>query len=111
MRNLGLIGGLGSGATVHYYRELAKAQAGELLVIHADMDRVLGDVRRGDRIGLAQYFAHLIDRLAHGGADLAAISAVTPHLCIRELQKISALPLVNMIDEVGAEIRSRAISG
>ena len=57
MRNLGLIGGLGPGATVHYYRELAKAQAGELLIIHADMDRVLGDVQRGDRIGLAGYFA------------------------------------------------------
>jgi len=107
MRNLGLIGGLGPGATVHYYRELAKAQAGELLVIHADMDRVLGEVQRGDRIGLARYFARLIERLAHGGAELAVISAVAPHICIRELEKISALPLVNIIDEVGAEIRSR----
>ena len=107
MRNLGLIGGLGPGATVHYYQELVKAQAGELLIVHADMDRVLGDVQRGDRIGLAAYFAHLIERLAHGGADLAAISAITPHICIRELEKISALPLVNIIEEVGVEIRSR----
>ncbi len=107
MRNLGLIGGLGPGATIHYYRELANVHAGELLVIHADMDRVLGDVRRGDRVGLAQYFARLIDRLARGGAELAAISAVTPHICIRELQEISPLPLVNIIEEVRAEIRAR----
>jgi len=107
MRNLGLIGGLGPGATIHYYRELAKAHAGELLVIHADMDRVLGDVQRDDRAGLAQYFARLIDRLARGGAELAAISAVTPHICIRELQKISPLPLVNIIEEVAAEIHAR----
>jgi aspartate racemase len=107
MRNLGLIGGLGPGATVHYYRELVKAQAGEMLIVHADMDRVLGDVQRGDRIGLAAYFARLIERLAKGGADLAAISAITPHMCIRELEKISPLPLVNIIEEVGAEIRSR----
>ena len=107
MRNLGLIGGLGPGATIHYYRELAKAQAGELLVIHADMDRVLGEVQRADRVGLARYFARLIERLAHGGAELAAISAVAPHICIRELEKISALPLINIIDEVGTEIRSR----
>jgi aspartate racemase len=107
MRNLGLIGGLGPGATIHYYRELAKAHAGELSVIHADMDRVLGDVQRDDRAGLAQYFARLIDRLARGGAELAAISAVTPHICIRELQKISPLPLVNIIEEVSAEIRAR----
>ncbi len=107
MRNLGLIGGLGPGSTVHYYRELAKAQAGEMLIIHADMDRVLGDVARGDREGLAAYFARLIERLARGGADFAAISAITPHFCIRELQKISTLPLVNIIDEVRAEILLR----
>jgi aspartate racemase len=107
MRNLGLIGGLGPGSTVHYYQELVKAQAGELLIVHADMHRVLGDVQRGDRIGLAEYFARLIERLAKGGADLAAISAITPHICIRELEKISALPLVNIIEEVGAEIRLR----
>jgi aspartate racemase len=107
MRNLGLIGGLGPGSTVHYYQELVKAQAGEMLIVHADMDRVLGDVQRGDRIGLAEYFARLIERLAKGGADLVAISAITPHMCIRELEKISALPLVNIIEEVGVEIRSR----
>jgi len=107
MRNLGLIGGLGPGATVHYYRDLAKAQAGEFLIVHADMDLVRGDVERGDRVGLAAYLARLIERLARGGADVAAISAVTPHICIRELEKISPLPLVNIIEAVGGEIRSR----
>src|ERR1700722_15936937 len=107
MRNLGLIGGLGPGATIHYYRELVKAQAGEMLIVHADMARVLGDVQRGDRAGLAEYFARLIDRLARGGAEFAAISAITPHFCIRELEKISPLPLVNIIQEIGTEIRAR----
>ena len=107
MRNLGLIGGLGPGATVHYYQELAKRQAGEMLIVHADRHQVLRYVERGDRDGLAAYFARLIERLARGGAELAAISAVTPHICIRELEKISALPLVNVIEEVGAEIRGR----
>lgn len=107
MRNLGLIGGLGPGATVHYYRELVKAHAGEQLIVHADVERVLGDVQRGDRTGLAAYFARVIERLAAGGAEVAAISAIAPHICIRELEKISALPLVNIIEEVGAEIRAR----
>ena len=107
MRKLGLIGGLGPGATIHYYRQLAAAGAGEMLIIHADMDRVLGDVQRGDRAGLAAYFAGLIERLARGGADVAAISAITPHICIRELEKISALPLVNIIEETAKEIRAR----
>src|SRR5450432_3543581 len=107
MRNLGLIGGLGPGATVHYYRELARVQVGEMLIIHADMNRVRGHVEREDRAGLADYFARLIERLANGGAELAAISAVTPHICIRELEKISPLPLVDIIEEARVEIRSR----
>lgn len=107
MRNLGLIGGLGPGATVHYYKELVHARAGEMLIVHADMDHVLGCVQRGERLELAEYFARLIDRLARGGADVAAIPAITPHFCIRELEKISALPLVNIIEAVGTEIRSR----
>jgi aspartate racemase len=107
MRNFGLIGGLGPGATVHYYQELTKANAGEMLIVQADMAYGLTHVQRGDRAGLAEYFARLIDRLARGGADLAAIPAVTPHICIRELEKISPLPLVNIIDVTAAELRVR----
>jgi aspartate racemase len=107
MRNLGMIGGLGPGATVQYYRKLTEARAGEMLIVQADMDRVVGHVQSGDRSGLAAYFAHLIGRLQRGGADIAVIPAITPHICIRELEPISPLPLVNIIDAVGAEIRSR----
>lgn len=104
MRDLGLIGGLGPGATIHYYRELTRAEAGEMLIVQADMDRVRGDVERDDRAGLAGYFARLVERLARGGAELAAISAVTPHICIRELEKITPLPLVNIVEETRAAI-------
>jgi aspartate racemase len=107
MRKFGLIGGLGPLATIHYYRELVKAQPGELTMIHADMNHALGYVTRGDRAGLAAYFARLIERLARGGAEFAAISAITPHICIRELEKISALPLVNIVAVVAAEIRAQ----
>jgi aspartate racemase len=108
MRNLGLIGGLGPGATIHDYKELVAARAGEILIVHADMDRVLGEVQRGDRLALADYFARLIERLARGGAEVAAISSITPHFCICELEKISPLPLVNIVTEVAREIRARS---
>lgn len=107
MRNLGLIGGLGPGATVHYYNQLTKGSAGEMLIVQADMALVRAHVQRGDREALASYFASLVERMALGGAELAAISAVTPHICIRELEKISPLPLVNIIDVLAREIRAR----
>jgi len=46
-----------------------------------------------------------------GGAEVAAIAAITPHRYIRELEKISALPLMNIIEEIGVEIHSRGMSG
>jgi aspartate racemase len=107
MRNLGLIGGLAVGATMHYYRDLVRQGAGEMLIVNADLDRVLKAVGQNDRAGLAAYLGRLIERLANGGAEVAAISAVAPHMCIRELEKISVLPLVNIIEETGREIRSR----
>jgi len=107
MRNLGLIGGLGPGATVHYYRELERQHAGEMMIVNADMDLVRAAVERGDRIGLAVYFARIIERMAKGGSEVAAINAVTPHICIRQLEKISALPLVDIIAATQAAIRER----
>ena len=106
MRKLGLVGGLGPGATLHYYRELSRLGAGEFLIIQADMQHGLSLIQRGDRKGLARYFGGLIERMARGGAEIAAISAVTPHFCIRDLIPISPLPLVNIVEEIGAAIRA-----
>jgi aspartate racemase len=111
-RCIGLIGGLGVGATVHYYQELAKAHAGRgrvlnLVMAHADMNRGLAAVQAGDLGGLAEYLSGLIGRLARAGADFAVIPAVTPHACIAGLLKLSPLPIVNLVEELQREIEAR----
>jgi aspartate racemase len=109
---IGLIGGLGVGATVHYYQELVQAHAArgwtpQLLIIHADVNRVLTHARDGDISQLAEYLAGLVRQLQGGGAQIAAVSAITPHICIGELIRMSPLPLVNLVEEVAGEIRRR----
>jgi aspartate racemase len=111
---LGLIGGLGVGATIHYYQELVKAHAARgltlrLLIAHADVSRVLSYVRDGNIVELAEYLASLVRQLQGGGADIAAVSAITPHICVSELMRLSPLPLVNMVAEVADEIRRRGL--
>jgi aspartate racemase len=64
-RCLGLIGGLGVGATIHYYQELVKAHAERrfvpnLLIVHADVDRVLKDAAAGDTAQLAEYLSQFL---------------------------------------------------
>ena len=63
-RCLGLVGGLGSGATVYYYRGLlaaheAAGQTARLLIAHADVNRVRGFLENGDRAGLAGHLTAL----------------------------------------------------
>src|SRR6202008_523091 len=111
-RCLGLIGGLGVGATVYYYRGLlaaheAAGRAAGLLIAHADVNRVRGFAENNDRAGLARYLAAFSSSLAAGGAEMTAIVAITPHICAAELIAISPLPLIDIVSEVAAEIRTR----
>jgi len=107
----GLVGGLGVGAAIHYYRELARAhdELGlpmNLAMVHADMARMVRWAETGNAQPMAQYVAGLLARLKAAGATFAAIPAVTPHLCISELLPISPLPLVNLLEVVNDSVRS-----
>lgn len=106
---LGLIGGLGIGATVHYYRWLAEAHEKEgrllnLVMIHAETPVVFEHVERGDREGLARYLNGFIGRLQAAGAEMIAIPAVTPHFCVRELADISPLPVLNIFEPLREDL-------
>jgi aspartate racemase len=113
-RCLGLIGGLGPGATVHYYRGLiaaheAAGRVPRMLIAHADVDRArtLAEGKRLDE--LARYLSGLIAGTAAGGAEMAAIVAITPHICAAELTALSPLPLIDIVSEVAEAIRARGL--
>ena len=111
---LGLVGGLGVGATVHYYRTLAQRYAAQgrsldLVMIHADVNRIFERVSVQDWMGLAEYLGGLLDHLAAAGAGLGVIPAVTPHACARELAARTPMPLVDVVAETAREIRARGL--
>jgi aspartate racemase len=80
-----------------------------LLIIHADVNRVLTHARDGNITQLAEYLAGLVRQLQGGGARIAAVSAVTPHVCIDELIRMSPLTLVNLVEGAACEIRRRGL--
>ena len=103
---------LGVGAAVHYYQNLAKAHASrglslDMVMVHAETDRVFEYVQAGDRVGLAEYLAGFARRLKSAGAEFVAIPAVTPHFWVRELVEISPLPILSIIDPLVKEIELR----
>jgi aspartate racemase len=113
-RCIGLIGGLGPGATVHYYQHLLKAHAArqtipDLVIIQADVARVLALAGQGDIAGLAEYMGDFTTRLERAGAQVAVIPAVTPHICMPALKELSAIPLISVIDVVRAALIERGL--
>ena len=113
-RVLGLIGGLGPGATVHYYSGLiaahkAQGRVARMLIAHADVDhgRPLAEANKLDE--LARYLNGFVEQTAAGGAEMAAIVAITPHICTAQLLPLLRIPLIDMVSVVADEIRVRGL--
>ncbi len=111
---LGLIGGLGVGAAVHYYVNLVKAHHArerslDMVMVHAEPPRVMEFIKAGDRQGLAKYLVRFILRMNDAGADFAVVPAVTPHYCMHELMAISPLPVLDIFSPLNREIAARTL--
>jgi aspartate racemase len=113
-RCIGLIGGLGVGAAVHYYTQLADAYQKrgvslDLVMAHAEIHTGMRYIDASDRAGLAGYLIGFIQRLAAAGAELAVVPAVTPHYCLHELIAISPLPVIDIASPLTMALASRSI--
>jgi aspartate racemase len=112
-RCLGLVGGLGVGATIHYYRKLAEAhdERGctlDIVIVHAETARIFEYVQAADPLGMAEYLNRFLGRLKAAGTEIGVIPAVTPLYCSHQLTATSPLPLVSVVDAVVAELAARA---
>jgi aspartate racemase len=109
-----LIGGIGPAATEFYYRGLIDRHAAaqtllELTIVHADVHEMVRNLAARDPRAQAVAFERLVRRLAAAGARAAAVTSMGGHFCIRELEQLSSLPLVNALPAVRAEIRRRGL--
>jgi aspartate racemase len=112
-RCLGLVGGLGVGATIHYYQKLAEAHDArgrtlDIVIVHAETSRTFEYVQAADRDGMAEYLCGFLRRLKAAGAEVGVVPAVTPLYCLSELTATSPLPLIGIVDAVAAELAARA---
>lgn len=103
MKKIGLIGGLGFRAGIFYYDQLLKRSGDndstlELVLQHADVNKALSFVMKDNRAGLGDYLGTLSNDLFAAGADMVAVTAVAPHLAIRELRSSTTGPIVNVLD-------------
>ena len=108
----GIVAGLGMGAGIFYYRSLVNAQLARglsprILMVHADVRRVMAHAAARETRLLATYLAGLLGQLADGGAQLGTIPAFSPQICAQELAEMTPVPLVSLLDVIGAEVERR----
>ena len=113
-RHLGLIGGLGVGATMVYYKAIAagcidRGKVPRITVAHAHAPAVLAHVSEGPD-ALAEYLAGFIRELVAAETELLAIPAVTPHIAIDRLRRESPLPIIDMLAASGQRLRDRGLT-
>ena len=111
---LGLVAGLGVGAGIFYYRSLVKAHLARglspsILMVHADVRRVMGLAAARESRQLAEYLTGLLRHLADGGAQIGTIPAFAAQICAQELAEMTPLPLINLLDVIVAEVDRRRL--
>jgi aspartate racemase len=114
MACMGIVGGLGVGATVHYYEKItaactARGVVPNLVINHADANTGQAFVRAGRLDKLGDYLASYIEQLGAAGTTAVAIPAVTPHIAIAEIKARTKVPLINIMETLGAELRAKKL--
>jgi aspartate racemase len=114
---LGVIGGIAPGSTIDYYRLLIdryrelRPDGGypSLVVNSIDLQLFLNLVGSGDRPKLTAYLVEEVHRLARAGAGLALFASNTPHLVFDEVQRLSPIPLVSIVESASAAAAAQGL--
>lgn len=113
--HIGLIGGLGVGAAVIYYRALTagcvdRGFVPRMTIVHAHAPTALAHVAAGRIDELADYLAGFIAELRSVGAEFFAIPAVTPHIAVAPLIARDLMPIVDMREVTARGLRERGFA-
>lgn len=103
MRRIGIVGGLGPEATIDYYRMIidayrtqSKGNAPEIVICSMNLND-FPDINQRDKV--IAWFAEAIEALHKAGAEFAVIAANTPHIVYDDLERLSPIPLLSIVEE------------
>ena len=109
---IGLIGGIGPGATDFYYRSLIEKFASEdadldMTIVHADAPTLVKNLMDDNKDAQVAVYQRLTQRLKNAGAECVAITSIAGHFCIEKFVEKSVLPIVDLLSCVRAEVENK----
>ena len=117
MRRIGLLGGMSWESTAVYYRLLnegARARRGglhsaDLVLRSVEFGEVAARQAAGDWIALGAQLATEAKSLVAAGAEVLGIATNTMHLVAPQVADAAGVPLVHIVDVVGAAAAARGV--
>ncbi len=106
MRKLGMIGGTGPESTIAYYRAVLSGvqevvgtgRLPQLSIESLSVFEVLDLCSREDYDALTDYLGSALRRLVAAGAEVATLTALTPHIVFDRLEADSPIPVISAIE-------------
>jgi aspartate racemase len=106
MKKIGIIGGLGPESTVDYYNRIiqtfkekgANLKYPEIIFYSVCMADFLKLMEEQHYETLTLWLNETITALKNAGADFAAISSNSPHMVYNQLEAVSPLPLISIVE-------------
>jgi aspartate racemase len=107
MKTIGIVGGIGPESTIDYYRSIIalfrKRRTDEnypqIIINSVNLTEMLELLEAGKLRELTQSLSEAVERLEQAGADFAVFASNTPHLLFDDIQKLSPIPLLSIVEE------------
>lgn len=114
MRKIGIIGGMSFEGSAVYYRRINEAvnrrlgdrHSARILLESVDFQDIVALQQTGRWDDAGRRLAESARHLQAGGAECVMISAVTMHLVADTVRAATALPFIDIIDEVATRLRA-----
>ena len=106
MKTVGIIGGIAPESTIQYYRLIVAGYREHkrdgnypsILINSINMKQMLDLIGAKRLPEVVQYLKGELDKLARAGADFGVLASNTPHLVLDDLQAVSPIPLISIVE-------------
>jgi aspartate racemase len=117
MKKLGLIGGMGPESTLEYYNSIinafkdgkVKLNYPEIIIYSVNLSEFLGLMTTKSFDNVVELLISKLNALKRAGAEIAAITANTPHMLFDKINERTPLPLISIVETTCSETIRRGL--
>lgn len=117
MKTIGILGGLGPESTSDYYREIISAfntkyierAYPEIIIYSVNINELMQFVKVSAWDKLTEWLLGKIQCIHSAGAEFAVIASNTPHIVFDELQALSPIPLLSIVEQTSKKAQKMGL--